>query len=219
MLYQEVQKIFTSLGSSLANLSANLDTTITIAVTTYVAARWLSPRISDFCEQHPDTTVRFVHNVNTELFDITDVDIAIRWGKCGEPEPHRVHEIPMPLFACAKPALIRNHCASREMTDLGNLTLLCEDRTEDLWREWTDPQTSIEGCARRTIEDANVRVQAAVDGMGLILADDMMQFELQAGLLERFGDRNLPGYGYTLLRNPLTAKRPLVNELVFDIIR
>ena len=219
-LYQDIHGLFSDLQGSLASLAASIDSTITIAVTTYVATRWLSPRITEFCERHPHTTVQFVHTVNSDSFDINDVDIAIRWGPSGMSEyPNRVHEFPSPLFVVGSPALLDNHVNAVEKGDWSGLALLCEDRPQDLWEEWSRDPDRLQHCVRRTIGDANVRVQAAVDGIGLVLADDMMQFEMDAGLLARIDRHDLHGYGYAVLQNPLSRHRGPVQELLAEIIR
>ena len=51
---------------------------------------------------------------------------------------------------------------------------------------------------RRTITDANVRVQAAIDGQGFILADKLMINEIENDLLIQPFDECLVGYGYSL---------------------
>jgi len=52
---------------------------------------------------------------------------------------------------------------------------------------------------RRIISDANVRVQAAIDGQGLILADHLMKNEMNNKLLVRVFEEDLTGYGYALM--------------------
>ena len=87
--------------------------------------------------------------------------------------------------------------------------LLAEDRTQDLWHLWAGTELPH---TQRVISDANVRVQAAIDGHGWILADDLMQPELQAGLLVTPIDHALDGHGYQLLRAH-TSKRAAAQAL------
>ena len=56
------------------------------------------------------------------------------------------------------------------------------------------------------IADANVRVQAAIDGQGLVLADELMRSELASGALVAPFDVQLSGYGYVIMSSP---NRPL----------
>ena len=51
---------------------------------------------------------------------------------------------------------------------------------------------------RRIIADANVRTQAAIDGLGWTLADSLMQRELDAGALVAPFRHRLDGFGYAI---------------------
>ena len=85
---------------------------------------------------------------------------------------------------------------------LDSTPLLCEDRALDLWQAWYGEGGSALGNPRRVISDANVRAQAAVDGQGWIIADGLMQAELDKGLLVAPFETRLEGYGYALLSSP-----------------
>ncbi|MGB5706276.1 MAG: hypothetical protein WBM41_05560, partial [Arenicellales bacterium] len=108
----------------------------------------------------------------------------------------RLLEIPMPLFPVCNPQLAID--LKKNPDRLHQTTLLSENRDQDLWLEWFE-RDHLDN-PRQVIEDANVRVQAAIDGQGLILADAMMKSELDAGLLRAPFNKQLSGYGYVLLR-------------------
>ncbi len=82
---------------------------------------------------------------------------------------------------------------------MADLPLLCEERELDLWQAWCESCGISLNNPRHVISDANVRVQAAIDGQGLILADELMQTEMETGLLVAPFDEQLHGYGYALL--------------------
>ncbi len=70
-----------------------------------------------------------------------------------------------------------------------------------MWQEWFDTNQTPRNNRkltnpRRTISDANVRVQAAVDGQGFILADDLMLNELNNGLLVTPFKETITSYSY-----------------------
>lgn len=183
-----------------------------IASTTYVAARWLSPRISAFNERHPNIPIKLLHSINIEDYKLADVDIAIQWGACNrKPDRSQLHEIPMPLFPALAPTIMSKHAI--ETTNqinistmlngpLSSVPLLCEERHQDLWNEWITaayPESTVKlSNPRRTISDANVRVQAAIDGQGIILADGLMDNEINNGLLIQPFKECLNGYGYAI---------------------
>jgi DNA-binding transcriptional LysR family regulator len=58
------------------------------------------------------------------------------------------------------------------------------------------------------IADANVRVQAAIDGQGLIMDDALLKYELDNNQLVAPFKKHLSGYGYALL-SPVGKTRNL----------
>lgn len=217
ILLQTTQTLFGDLGETLERLQGERrHSGVTVAATTYVAARWLSRHISAFNEQHSDITVLLQHSVNSADFKLTEVDLAIRWGPCkATPQRNSMGEIPMPLYPVVSPALLQRQNinittqipAMNIVEDpFARLPLLCEDRQQDLWQEWIDSSCQDHNTPlppltnpRRVISDANVRVQAAIDGQGLILADELMINEINNGLLMSPFTDKLHGYGYALL--------------------
>ena len=176
---------------------------VLVGATTYIALRWLSPRLSRFFEQYPDISIMLQHTVHSDDNKALDVDIDIRWCRCeGSKRRHCLREMPMDLFPVCSPALLEKLGLSSgtllktaQITDaiLVNTPLLCEVRAQDLWQEWfCKPLAN----PRRVIADANVRTQAAIDGQGWTLADDLMQKELQSGQLVSPFHHRLSGYGY-----------------------
>ncbi len=218
-LLKSTQAQFAQLSRTLAELNTRQrNQSVSIATTTYVAARWLSSRIARFDQHHPDITVQIQHSVNSARFNLKDVDIEIRWCACdGRPRPERLLELPMSLYPVASPALLaRAGLSARKKSSravlasqsFAHIPLLCEDRSLDLWQAWFAHGELSLNNPRRIISDANVRVQAAIDGQGLILADELMRNELDNGLLVAPFETQLQGFGYALLSSPAR----LVNE-------
>jgi DNA-binding transcriptional LysR family regulator len=212
-LLQTTQRSFAELAATIRQIKPGDHAhDVMIGVTTYVALRWLSPRISGFSQANPDTSILLQHSVNSEDFRIQDVDFAIRWDamQC-DGSQQRPLEMPMPLFPVCSPRLLESLDLPGGALDaeqiasppLDTIPLLCEeDRSLDLWQAWYGKQPRPLVNPRRIIADANVRTQAAVDGQGWTLADALMQRELDAGdLVAPFAHR-LNGYGYAMLGSP-----------------
>jgi DNA-binding transcriptional LysR family regulator len=186
---------------------------VLVGVTTYVALRWLSSRISGFNDRHPKVSILLQHPVNAEEFSIQEVDFAIRWcAMDGIKSGKRRLEMPMPLFPVCSPGLLERHGIIVEKqklsrsdlssTSLNSIPLLCEDRALDLWQSWYDEQPQALDNPRRTIADANVRTQAAVDGQGWTMADNLMQREIDSDVLVAPFRHQLQGYGYAIESSP-----------------
>jgi len=213
-LLQTTRRLFLELDDTLQHLPGEHQRSgVTISTSTYVAARWLSPRISDFNERYKDIEVRLLHSVNSVDFKLTDVDMAIRWQRCdGANDTGQFDQLPMPLFPVIAPKLLHglgiNDGALVDVSamvngPLSSVPLLCEDRSLDLWSEWIKaalPDTDVVlPNPRRVISDANVRAQAAIDGQGFILADKLMNNEIENRSLVKPFREFLDGYGYVLL--------------------
>jgi len=181
---------------------------VVVGASTYVALRWLSPRVSEFSLRHPHISILLQHSVNSEDFKMQDVDFAIRWCAMEDKTSRsRLLELPMPLFPVCSPELLKRHgfkttdrhldSAKLATSDLRTIPLLCEDRRLDLWQHWYDESEALPN-PRRVIADANVRTQAAIDGQGWTMADAMMQRELDSGQLVAPFAHTLKGYGYAI---------------------
>jgi len=206
-LLQTTQRLFAELASTLERIKpGETRRDVVIGATTYVALRWLSPRISEFSLKHPHVSILLQHAVNSADFRLQDVDFAIRWCAMeGKTSGKRPLEMPMPLFPVCSPDLFANYPALAGRDDLPRrelaaapldaVPLLCEDREFDLWQAWFGGRPEN---PRRIIADANVRTQAAIDGLGWTLADALMRRELDAGLLVAPFRHRLHGYGYAL---------------------
>jgi len=224
-LLQTTRRLFNDLAQTLDALApSETEPDVTFAATTYVAMRWLSPRIASFTEHNPDVSIVFQHSVNSEDFKLQDVDIAIRWCACnGTVDRRRLLEMPMPLYPVCSPQLL--HRLGIEWSDQGlptaqigqapfdSIPLLCEDRRLDLWSKWSGEHSMILPNPRRVIADANVRTQAAIDGQGLTMADALMTREFENGSLVAPFELQLEGYGYALMASPGRYMNQKVRDL------
>ena len=213
-LLQTTQQIFSDLEHTLSRIRpGESGNDVLIGATTYVALRWLSPRLAEFNARYPQISILLQHSVNDRDFKIQEVDFAILW--CEMKQRHaqgQQIEMPMPLFPVCSPRLLercddfeQGRLLARErlaQPPFDSMPLLCEERSFDLWNTWYGNSGPPLPNPRRVIVDANVRTQAAIDGLGWTLADDLMRHELARGLLlAPFGHR-LEGYGYAIQAAP-----------------
>ena len=212
-LLQTAQLLFAELDRTLVRIApANNGTDVLVGATTYVASRWLSPRLAEFSERHPDISILLQHSVNDDDFRLQDVDFAIRWCAMeGRKRRGRSLELPMSLYPVCSPRLLervgldageRFEPSALASSPLDATPLLCEVRNLDLWSAWFGGDEQALPNPRRYIADSNVRTQAAIDGLGWTLADAMMRGEIDRGLLVAPFDHLLDGYGYALQTAP-----------------
>ena len=174
---------------------------LTVAVSTYFATRWLSPRLGDFLNLYPDITVRLQHAVNDPEFMLDEVDMAIRWGQGGPSDYIAELLLAMPMLALCSPKLTQTEDPVRSLADLQKQTLLRDQAGNDYWDDWLElaGMDKNSGAGTPLIVDPNVRVQAAIDGQGLVLGNPMLRPEMDAGVLIEPFDIRLHGLGYYLV--------------------
>ncbi len=212
-LYITTGQVFNQLRKQLTQISEdNANTVVTVAVSTYVAVRWLSRKLIGFNEKHPQINVLLQHSVNDENFNLQDVDLALRWSddkSCLQDEC--VASAPIDMYPVCSPLLLKKHGITEtsdldeqrfEQSPLAQTQLLAEEHNQDCWQQWFDIAATELNNPRSLIKDSNVRVQSAIDGQGWMLADQLMQNELNNQLLIAPFHKVLKGYNYALLSHP-----------------
>ncbi|MEQ8653431.1 MAG: LysR substrate-binding domain-containing protein [Kiloniellales bacterium] len=182
---------------------------LTIALSTYTATRWLSPRINSFLRTAPGTRIQIHHSLEDPLPGPGGADLAIRWGRGRWSGLEARLLIPSPMLPYCSPELAAE---LSQPADIARATLLREDPPFDLWEAWVE-HAGLDAATigqSLVISDSNVRVQAAVDHQGLVLADVLAAPEIESGrLVAPFGIA-LEGWGYYLLYEAALAEKPAV---------
>ncbi|MEM9144931.1 MAG: LysR substrate-binding domain-containing protein [Pseudomonadota bacterium] len=216
LLLHSARTAFDMLDRQIEALRDQARRSITLGLSTYLASRWLSPRLKDFIQHHPSIRLRIQPMV--DLFDLErdGIDIAIRWGR-GTWTDMRIE----PLFHCpAFPVAAPQTAARIRQVGLAaglSETMLLDDRDgSTAWAEWLE-LAGLPSRARRgtlTIPDPNVRVQAVVDDQGVAINDPLIAPELASGALVRLSDVALDDYGYHIALPPDALSNPDIGLLV-----
>ena len=174
---------------------------ITIGVLTYFFSRWLSSRLMDFMQQHPDIAIRVEPITDVADLAKSGVDVAICWG-VGDVEGFAKTL----LFRCpARPTA--NSDIARRVREIGlkqalkEIPLLSDSSGSTGWQEWhQNAGYEFQPTQNRLIiPDSNDRVQAVIDGQGIALWDDLVRSELESGELCYLSDIAIEEAGYFLL--------------------
>ena len=193
---------------------------LTVGVSTYFAARWLSPRLMAFLQAHPDIQLRL--QPMARLFDLEaqGVDIAVRWGGGGWRDAEITPFMTLPVFPAGD-------AAARALVDeiglpaaIRTFTLLRDHDDSNAWTDWLRAAGLPDRWRSDTliVPDPNVRVQAVIDGQGVALMDRFISREIEAGSLYRLSDEELPHYGYFLAR-PRECANPEAADIFADWIQ
>ena len=118
-LFRAVHRMLRDLDDEVRAISPRSDRMVlTVAVSTYVAARWLSPRLGRFFSAHPEITLRLQHSVNDPTFAVEDVDMAIRWGDGNWPGVVAELLLASPMMPVCAPGLTAGATSIRGPEDL-----------------------------------------------------------------------------------------------------
>ena len=200
----------------IATLRADQSRTLTVGMSSYFAARCLSPRLMTFMQSHPDVQLRI--QPMTQLLDLEGqgVDLAIRWGDGNWTDAAITPFLSMPAWA------VGNADVAKAVIDKGldqafeDVTLLRDHDHSHAWSKFF----ALAGLAeqRRTdtliIPDPNVRVQAVIDGQGVALMDELVAAEVEKDLLFRLSDFELGTYGYFIAQPDHSRANPSVADFV-----
>ena len=209
-LFRTTHRLFRELEDEIHSLAPSKDSLIlTVSVSTYFVTRWLSKRLGKFINSHPEITIRLQHSVNDPDFTLEEVDLAIQWGIGTDLQSVSELLIPSPMIALCAPQLFDAGLDRANLDSLRQQTLLHDQESNDGWREWLKMAGlgDLGAGSGPVILDPNVRVQSAIDGQGLVLANILLFEDIAAGrLVEPFNFR-LEGYGFHLLYAESAKKR------------
>lgn len=208
------EKSFTDLDNTLSRLRNDSTVQLTLGVSTYFASRWLSPRLMNYMQLHPQVRLRLQPMIDLSDLDAHGIDLAVRWGNGNwRNQPSQL------LFICpAWPCGNKDALALINERGLTNafkqFTLLHDRQNSVVWREWF----TIAGIdypndeANLIIPDPNVRVEGVKDGQGIAINDALVDRDVQSGSLYRLSDIELAEYGYFLVYSEGAQTKPEVAE-------
>lgn len=159
-----------------------------IGVSASLGSKWLVPRLYRFLGAHPELRVEVVTEADQQSVDAVDLLIAER--RHADPGVRSERFATTRFFPVCCPQLNDGLCRPE---DLLAQTLLHEHGAQRLshqpgWRQWFDEVGLDIAAATRGLGlgDALMSLQAAIDGQGIALGQDILvEYDLAAGRLVR----------------------------------
>lgn len=173
---------------------------LTIVLRPYFAQTWLLPRLPDFWAKHPEIDLHLIHSNQAPCFTTQHYDLAIQWTQQPSTDVEAVELVDGSLTAFCNPSILGN---LTDIKDLSNFLLLDEDSPNN-WNQWLSMAGLHSGsfAKRLSIDDTNVRIQAAMDGVGLVLTCPSLLNQRESvlpKLLAPFPDIRIYDYIYYLV--------------------
>ncbi len=209
-LWQTSQEAHQAVEDRIEDIRGHSGRRITVAMATYFASRWLSPRLMTFISGHPDIALLLHPTVGIVDFQSGDIDMAVRWGKGDWPEMEVEPLISCPAWLVASADTAETIVRDGVETVLRRMTLLGDDQYSDAWRDWHDACDIAYRPAYESlsIPDPNVRLEAVINGQGVAFYDRLAEPELSDGRLVRVSDVELTDYGFFLTYPKGALKQP-----------
>lgn len=174
------------------------------------AMRWLVPRLVRFHAQHPTIDVQITTSHANVDFDREDIDIGIySWPEPPTGPGYRrvLSEILLPVCA---PGLLQGGPRLRKPADLEKHVLLCSLNRPADWPIWVAAAgvDHIDGNRGLKFENAALAYQAAIDGLGVMMAQwAFVEDDLATGrLVAPFKLRVTTRHAYFMATHPHREK-------------
>lgn len=166
--------------------------TVNVSTLSSFLQRWLTPRLNDLREHHPEVQLRIHTSPETVDFARTDFHAALRLGTGRYPGLYCEKIMDEWVVAIASPKVFKKFGVLPDSGDLSHLPLLHGNDTE--WSIWMASEKSSKGIQRGSfIDDSSSLLSAAIEGLGYsILRWSLVANELQAGRVVLASDRVLP---------------------------
>jgi LysR family transcriptional regulator, glycine cleavage system transcriptional activator len=192
-----------------------------VALTTFAsfASMWLIPRLEQFQRDNPGIDIRIDASDATQDLDVSDVDLALRYGPVANMPPQATRMFGEQLTPVASPWLLKSGKALRAPADLAEFALIeagdaHQTHLEWLtWRRWFEENGLAKMQPKRWLyfNYAYQMVQAALTGQGVVLARLPLVAESLANgdLVEPLPNLRMDSpMAYWLIVGPRSGQRP-----------
>lgn len=201
LLFRSIQQGFRAIGDTIVGLRAAAGQDIlTISVSPFFSAKWLTPRLPDFWACHPDVQLRLHHSYHPADYLRENIDAGINWGDGRWPGIESRPVLPADLTPVCSPQLLQ-HTRIAEPADLFGCRMLYEFDFAH-WESWFAHYglRLPPGVQQIQLDDTHALLRAAIDGYGAAMfCRSLIQSELESGLLvQPFDYCHDCGLGYHL---------------------
>ncbi|WP_036666390.1 transcriptional regulator GcvA [Paludibacterium yongneupense] len=180
-----VRDAFRALQQATEMLLGDKSAVLHVAVPQTLGAKWLVPRLYRFINLHPDIRIE----VSTErVVEYRDFDVVIDDRRLNDKHLTVERFASTRFFPVCSPALQHRLQTPQDLT---RLTLLHERGAQRLahhptWQQWLD-EVNVSGVEIQKalgFSDATMTMQAAIDGQGVALGQEMLvEYDIAAGRL------------------------------------
>jgi LysR family glycine cleavage system transcriptional activator len=198
-----------------------------VALTTFAsfASMWLIPRLEQFQRDNPDIDIRIDATDNTLDLEVSDVDMALRYGPITSMPAKAIRLFGEQLTPVVSPWLLKDGVTLTKPADVAQFTLIEAGDAHHThlqwltWRRWFDEHGLAKLQPKRWLyfNYAYQMVQAALTGQGVVLARLPLVAESLANgdLVEPLPKLRMDSpMAYWLVVGPRSGARPEIRAFV-----
>jgi LysR family glycine cleavage system transcriptional activator len=183
-----VQNALDTIGQMISTIRSEDDVApVSIAVAPSFAANWLLPRLDSLFQEHPKIELSLRHTNAPVDFTREPVDLAVTYGQGKWRGLLAQSILEIDFFPVCSPKILQGKKELVSANDLQHFTLL-HDSDHRSWTEWFALAGAADADPTRgtIIDDTNVLIQAAVDGLGVAMGSEpFVREHISAGRLVR----------------------------------
>lgn len=180
------------LQEGMIKLGNDTKRSIKVTLSSYLAMRWLSPRLANWSARNPNVSIHLDHDMRKGA---EESDVVIYWSRDAveRQSAQLLFAVDMTVYCSPKIA-----ATLKTPEDVLKYPLLKMPPHMDTFADWLKICGVEETPDTTTLlmTDSNVRVKAAVDGVGVVMGNKLANPELKAGLLVKPFDIDLVGAGF-----------------------
>jgi LysR family glycine cleavage system transcriptional activator len=219
-LYPDIREAFARMRIAVDRLSADTPENVLVVSTgPSFAAKWLSPRLFSFMDEHPEIEVRISASLKLVDFNRDGVDVGIRFGPGNYAGLEQFKLMGDEVTVLASPGFLETH-RLKTPQDIAAQPLIIDEsmaftKEAPNWPEWfKHTGVTYEGEVRGLrFNHADHAIDAAARGVGIALArTSLAQSDVDKGLLvEPFPDLRLQtSLAFYLVMPPTARLKPKV---------
>lgn len=228
-LYPDIREAFARMRVAVDRLAADTPENVLVVSTgPSFAAKWLSPRLFSFMDEHPDIEVRISASLKLVDFNRDGVDVGVRFGPGNYPGLEQYRLFGDEVTALVSPGFLSAH-RLKTPQDIAFLPLIIDESmaftTEaPTWEDWfVHAGIKHDGEVRGLrFNHADHAIDTAIRGAGVSLArTSLAQGDMDNGLLvEPFPDLRLStSLAFYLVMPPTARLKPKVAAFTRWILR
>jgi LysR family glycine cleavage system transcriptional activator len=215
ILLPVVRNAFDRISASVTGLHKDVaSAALKIRLAPTFAAKWLSPRLDDFRRKHPHIELSLTHSNEAVDFSRQAIDVAITYGKGDWRGVIRDRVLNIDFFPVCAPQFMDGEHPLSKVENLVHYKLL-HDTDHSAWSNWLALAgvENVDPLRGTVVDDTNVLIQAAIDGLGIALGSThFVADHLASGRLVRPFDITLHNdYAYYVVCPKQHLKRPGVS--------